>query len=235
MPTAGFSIGKFSDEAAEEQLFSFSFQANMELLEQMERSITDKDDKIKTVENLLETGLIEMANKEGELKVLRKENASLKNEVSTLQRAQTEQGSFASLVEELQKVISEKDGKIKSVEELLQAEVLKVTTKEKTVQALTQEVEALKEDVGKAQLEKDAQISVAQEVKDLQSLLKGKEEQMRSTELLLKEKEREMAKMAEQLQAGVPSLFEPMGSFGILMEGGGLSHKMAATMTILVL
>lgn len=33
-------------------------------------SITDKDDKIKTVEELLETGLIEMANKEEELKVM---------------------------------------------------------------------------------------------------------------------------------------------------------------------
>ncbi|XP_015262911.1 PREDICTED: kinectin [Gekko japonicus] len=180
---------------------SLSEQANTELLEQMERSITDKDDKIKTVEELLETGLIEMANKEDELKALRKENSSLRNEVASLQRAQTEQGSFASLVEELQKVISEKDGKIKSVEELLQAEVLKVTTKEKTVQDLTQEVEALKEDVGKAQLEKDAQISVAQEVKDLQDLLKGKEGEIHKMEALLDERGEEMAQQRKELQA----------------------------------
>ncbi|XP_077180096.1 kinectin isoform X2 [Paroedura picta] len=180
-------------------------QANTELLEQMERSITDKDEKIKTVEELLETGLIEMANKEEELKALRAENSSLKNEVTSLQRTQTEQGSFATLVEELQKVISEKDGKIKSVEELLQAEVLKVTAKEKTVQALAREVEALKEDVGKAQLEEDAQTTIAQEVKDLQSQLKGKEEQVGSLELLLREKEGEIAKMAEQLQVSVAS------------------------------
>ncbi|XP_077180102.1 kinectin isoform X7 [Paroedura picta] len=157
-------------------------QANTELLEQMERSITDKDEKIKTVEELLETGLIEMANKEEELKALRAENSSLKNEVTSLQRTQTEQGSFATLVEELQKVISEKDGKIKSVEELLQAEVLKVTAKEKTVQT-----------------------TIAQEVKDLQSQLKGKEEQVGSLELLLREKEGEIAKMAEQLQVSVAS------------------------------
>ncbi|XP_053112030.1 kinectin isoform X11 [Hemicordylus capensis] len=178
-----------------------SEQTNKDLLEHMERSITEKDDKIKTVEELLEAGLIEMANKEDELKTLRMENTSLKSEIGNLQRVQTEQVSFASLVEELQKVISEKDGKIKSVEELLQAEVLKVATKEKTVQALTQEIEALKEDVGKkAQLEKDTQISVAQEVKDLQNLLKGKEEQVRTMENLLKEKEREMAKKGEWLQ-----------------------------------
>ncbi|XP_054826554.1 kinectin [Eublepharis macularius] len=200
-----------------------SEQANTELLEQMEMSITEKDEKIKTVEELLETGLIEMANKEEELKALRTENSSLKSEVVNLQRAQTEQGSFASLVEELQKVISEKDGKIRSVEELLQAEVLKVTTKEKTVQALTQEVEALKEDVGKAQLEKDAQISVAQEVKDLQSLLKGKEEQVRSMELLLKE-ERERAKMGERLQASAESANKDLEA--LLKGKQGELHKL---------
>uniref|UniRef100_A0A7M4FKY8 Kinectin 1 n=1 Tax=Crocodylus porosus TaxID=8502 RepID=A0A7M4FKY8_CROPO len=82
--------------------------------------IREKDDKIKTVEELLEAGLIEVANKEEELKVLRTENSSLKNEVQNLQSQQ----------------IHEKDGKIKSVEELLQAEILKVANKEKTVQVL---------------------------------------------------------------------------------------------------
>nr|XP_056707155.1 kinectin [Euleptes europaea] len=135
-------------------------------------------------------------------------------------------GSFALLVEELQKVISEKDGKIRSVEELLQAEVLKVTTKEKTVQALSQEVEALREDVGKAQLEKDAQISVAQEVKDLQNLLKGKEEQVRNMELLLKEKEREIAKMAEQFQASTASANKDLET--LLKGKQGEIHKMEA-------
>nr|XP_034959735.1 kinectin isoform X6 [Zootoca vivipara] len=182
-----------------------SEQTNKDLLEQMERSMTDKDDKIKTVEELLEAGLIEMANKEDELKALRTENASLKSEVENLQRVQTEQVSFATLVEELQKVISEKDGKIKSVEELLQAEVLKVATKEKTVQGLAQEIEALKEEIGKAQLGKDTQISAAQEVRDLQNLLKRKEEQVTSMEVSLREKESEIAKKGEWLQVSASS------------------------------
>ncbi|XP_078240128.1 kinectin isoform X14 [Pogona vitticeps] len=177
-----------------------SEQVNKEVLEQMERSITEKDGKIKEVEELLETGLIETVNKAEELKLLKTENTALKKEVENLQKVQTEQVSFASLVEELQKVISEKDGKIKSVEELLQAEVLKVATKEKTVMALTQEIEALKEEVGKAHLEKEAQISVAQEIKELQNLLKGKEEQVRRLETALREKESEMAKKGEWLQ-----------------------------------
>ncbi|KAJ7345407.1 hypothetical protein JRQ81_001357 [Phrynocephalus forsythii] len=190
-----------------------SEQANKELLEQMERSITEKDGKIKEVEGLLETELIETANKSEVLKALKTENVALKKEVETLQKAQTEQVSFASLVEELQKVISEKDGKIKSVEELLQAEVLKVATKEKTImsplsnlvcfvieKALAQEIEALKEEVGKAHHEKEAQISVAQEIRDLQNLLNGKEEQVRRLEMSLREKESEMAKKGEWLQ-----------------------------------
>ncbi|XP_078240100.1 kinectin isoform X11 [Pogona vitticeps] len=154
-----------------------SEQVNKEVLEQMERSITEKDGKIKEVEELLETGLIETVNKAEELKLLKTENTALKKEVENLQKVQTEQVSFASLVEELQKVISEKDGKIKSVEELLQAEVLKVATKEKTVM-----------------------ISVAQEIKELQNLLKGKEEQVRRLETALREKESEMAKKGEWLQ-----------------------------------
>ncbi|XP_019406411.1 PREDICTED: kinectin isoform X2 [Crocodylus porosus] len=173
-----------------------SEQTNKELLEHLERSIREKDDKIKTVEELLEAGLIEVANKEEELKVLRTENSSLKNEVQNLQSQQLDQ----PLVEELQKTIHEKDGKIKSVEELLQAEILKVANKEKTVQALAQEIETLKEEIGNSKLEMEKQVSFASQVKDLQILLKGKDEHMRTMEALLEEKQKEIAKKAEWLQ-----------------------------------
>ncbi|XP_053923720.1 kinectin isoform X4 [Cuculus canorus] len=182
-----------------------SEQANKDTLEQMERSMREKDDKIKTVEELLETGLIQVANKEEELKALRTENSSLKKELQSLQIQQSEQVSFQSLVEELQKVIHEKDGKIKSVEELLQAEILKVASKEKTVQALTQEIEALKEEIGNTQLEMEKQVSIASQVKELQALLKGKEEQMKITEALLEEKEKEIVKKGECLQVPAAS------------------------------
>ncbi|KAM6393945.1 kinectin isoform 2-T2 [Pluvialis apricaria] len=177
-----------------------SEQANKDLLEQMERSVRERDDKIKTVEELLETGLIQVANKEEELKALRTENSSLRKELQSLQIQQSEQVSFQSLVEELQKVIHEKDGKIKSVEELLQAEILKVASKEKTVQALTQEIEALKEEVGNSQLEMEKQVSITSQVKELQTLLKGKEKQVKTMEALLEEKEKEIVKKGEWLQ-----------------------------------
>ncbi|XP_074765293.1 kinectin [Athene noctua] len=177
-----------------------SEQANKDLLEQMERSMRERDDKIKTVEELLEAGLIQVANKEEELKALRTENSSLRKELQSLQIQQSEQVSFQSLVEELQKVIHEKDGKIKSVEELLQAEILKVANKEKTVQALTQEIEALKEEVGNSQLEMEKQVSITSQVKELQTLLKGKEKQVKTMEALLEEKEKEIVKKGEWLQ-----------------------------------
>ncbi|KAF1624508.1 Kinectin, partial [Eudyptes filholi] len=178
-----------------------SEQTNKDLLEQMERSMRERDDKIKTVEELLEAGLIQVANKEEELKALRTENSSLRKELQSLQIQQSEQVvSFQSLVEELQKVIHEKDGKIKLVEELLQAEILKVASKEKTVQALTQEIEALKEEVGNSQLEMEKQVSITSQVKELQTLLKGKEKQVKTMEALLEEKEKEIVKKGEWLQ-----------------------------------
>uniref|UniRef100_A0A8C6IZR5 Ribosome receptor lysine/proline rich domain-containing protein n=1 Tax=Melopsittacus undulatus TaxID=13146 RepID=A0A8C6IZR5_MELUD len=123
--------------------------------------LQEKDDKIKTVEELLEAGLIQVANKEEELKALRTENSSLRKELQSLQIQQSE--------------IHEKDGKIKSVEELLQAEILKVASKEKTVQ-----------------------VSLLQYL--LSFLLKGKEEQVKIMEALLEEKEKEIVKKGEWLQ-----------------------------------
>ncbi|XP_016154295.1 PREDICTED: kinectin isoform X3 [Ficedula albicollis] len=154
-----------------------SEQTNKDLIEQMEKSMRERDDKIKTVEELLEAGLIQVATKEEELKALRTENSSLRKELQSLQIQQSEQVSFQSLVEELQKVIHEKDGKIKSVEELLQAEILKVASKEKTVQ-----------------------VTITSQVKELQTLLKGKEKQLKTMEALLEEKEKEIVKKGECLQ-----------------------------------
>ncbi|KAI2571354.1 KTN1 isoform 12, partial [Pan troglodytes] len=145
------------------------YQPNKDVVEQMEKCIQEKDEKLKTVEELLETGLIQ---------AIRTENSSLTKEVQDLKAKQNDQVSFASLVEELKKVIHEKDGKIKSVEELLEAELLKVANKEKTVQDLKQEIKALKEEIGNVQLEKAQQLSITSKVQELQNLLKGKEEQM---------------------------------------------------------
>ncbi|XP_058149376.1 kinectin isoform X13 [Dasypus novemcinctus] len=154
-----------------------SEQPNKDVVEQMEKCIQEKDEKLKTVEELLETGLIQVATKEEELKALRTENSSLAKEVRDLKSKQNDQVSFASLVEELKKVIHEKDGKIKSVEELLEAELLKVANKEKTIQ-----------------------LSITSQVQELQNLLKGKEEQINTMKAVLEEKEKELANRGKWLQ-----------------------------------
>uniref|UniRef100_G1MBB7 Kinectin 1 n=1 Tax=Ailuropoda melanoleuca TaxID=9646 RepID=G1MBB7_AILME len=177
-----------------------SEQPNKDVVEQMEKCIQEKDEKLKTVEELLETGLIQVATKEEELNAIRTENSSLTKEVQDLKAKQNDQVSFASLVEELKKVIHEKDGKIKSVEELLEAEVLKVANKEKTIQDLKQEIEALKEEIGNIQLEKAQQLSITSQIQELQNLLKGKEEQMNAMKTILEEKEKDLANRGKWLQ-----------------------------------
>uniref|UniRef100_A0A8C9AKJ6 Kinectin 1 n=1 Tax=Prolemur simus TaxID=1328070 RepID=A0A8C9AKJ6_PROSS len=177
-----------------------SEQPNKEVVEQMEKCIQEKDEKLKTVEELLETGLIQVATKEEELNAIRTENSSLTKEVQDLKAKQNDQVSFASLVEELKKVIHEKDGKIKSVEELLEAELLKVANKEKTVQGLKQEIEALKEEIGNVQLEKAQQLSITSQVQELQNLLKGQEQQMSTMKAVLEEKEKDLANTGKWLQ-----------------------------------
>ncbi|XP_033043840.1 kinectin isoform X7 [Trachypithecus francoisi] len=154
-----------------------SEQPNKDVVEQMEKCIQEKDEKLKTVEELLETGLIQVATKEEELNAIRTENSSLTKEVQDLKAKQNDQVSFASLVEELKKVIHEKDGRIKSVEELLEAELLKVANKEKTVQ-----------------------LSITSQVQELQNLLKGKEEQMNTMRAVLEEKEKDLANTGKWLQ-----------------------------------
>uniref|UniRef100_H0XCG0 Kinectin 1 n=1 Tax=Otolemur garnettii TaxID=30611 RepID=H0XCG0_OTOGA len=177
-----------------------SEQPNKDVVEQMEKCIQEKDEKLKTVEELLETGLIQVATKEEELNAIRTENSSLTKEVQELKAKHNDQVSFASLVEELKKVIHEKDGKIKSVEELLEAELLKVANKEKTIQGLKQEIEALKEEIGNVQLEKAQQLSITSQVQEFQNLLKGKEEQMNTMKAILEEKEKDLTNAGKWLQ-----------------------------------
>uniref|UniRef100_A0A8C3TAP5 Kinectin 1 n=1 Tax=Chelydra serpentina TaxID=8475 RepID=A0A8C3TAP5_CHESE len=178
------------------QNMNFSLKAEVQKLQAL---TNEQDDKIKTVEELLEAGLIQVANREEELKALRAENSSLKKEVQSLHIEQSEQVFNWLVMSPLCSVlrIREKDGKIKSVEELLEAEVLKVANKEKTVQAFTQEIEALKEEVGNSQLEMEKQVKC---LRAGSMRLMGKEEQMKTMEALLEEKEKDIAKKGEWLQ-----------------------------------
>ncbi|XP_041490122.1 kinectin isoform X7 [Microtus oregoni] len=154
-----------------------SQQPNKDIMEQMEKCIQEKDEKLKTVEELLETGLIQVATKEEELNAIRTENSTLTKEVQELKAKQSDQVSFVSLVEELRRVIHEKDGQIKSVEELLEVELLKVANKEKTVQ-----------------------LSVTSQVQELQNLLRGKEEEVNTMKAALEDKDRDLTDRGKCIQ-----------------------------------
>ncbi|XP_076401002.1 kinectin isoform X17 [Peromyscus maniculatus bairdii] len=154
-----------------------SQQPNKDVVEQMEKCIQEKDEKLKTVEELLETGLIQVATKEEELNAIRTENSTLTKEVQELKAKQSDQVSFVSLIEELRKAIHEKDGQIKSVEELLEVELLKVANKEKTVQ-----------------------LSVSSQVQELQNLLRGKEEQVNTMKAALEAKDKDLTDRGKWIQ-----------------------------------
>ncbi|XP_075048819.1 kinectin isoform X15 [Mixophyes fleayi] len=142
-------------------------QGNKDLLGQMEKSMQERDEKIKTVEELLETGLIEVANKEEALRALRDENASLRRDVQNLKAQHNDQVALTSVVEDLKNVIHERDGKIRSVEDMLQAEQLRADKEERTVQ-----------------------VSSMAQVQDLQNQLKGREETLKVTEERFNEREK---------------------------------------------
>ncbi|XP_075699383.1 kinectin isoform X3 [Rhinoderma darwinii] len=153
-------------------------QANKEVLVQMEQSMQEKDEKLKTVEELLESGLIHVANKEEDLRLLRDENASLRMDLQNFKAQHNDQVALTSLVvEDLRNVIHEKDGKIKSVEDLLRAEQLRVDKEGRTVQ-----------------------VSSTTQVQELHNQLKGKEESLKVVEEWYNEREKVILEKEKQIE-----------------------------------
>uniref|UniRef100_A0A8C0UMD8 Kinectin 1 n=1 Tax=Cyanistes caeruleus TaxID=156563 RepID=A0A8C0UMD8_CYACU len=147
-----------------------TLQAEVQKLQTLlSEQVQERDDKIKTVEELLEAGLIQVATKEEELK----------NQILWICLSSSIFFFQPANVSLLFLRINEKDGKIKSVEELLQAEILKVASKEKTVQVFL-----------------GFMLCVCVQW----HRLKGKEKQMKTMEALLEEKEKEIVKKGECLQ-----------------------------------
>ncbi|XP_041431073.1 kinectin isoform X7 [Xenopus laevis] len=153
------------------------FKANKDTLGQLEKSSQEKDEKIKTVEELLETGLIQLANKEEELRTMRNENESMRSGLKTLQEQQTAQISLTSVLEELKNQIHEKEGTIKSVQDLLQAEQQKVNSQEATVR-----------------------LSNGAQVQELQNELRNKEDSLKNIEMRFKEREKDIVDRERQIQ-----------------------------------
>ncbi|XP_019721035.1 kinectin isoform X2 [Hippocampus comes] len=117
--------------------------ASLLAFDQIQRSVQEKEENMKTVESLLEKGLIEVANKEEELKTVREENEALKQKLVVLQGKLADQISSESIVQELHSKIQERDLKVKSMEDSLQAAQDSYSAKAQAAEALEQQFAAL--------------------------------------------------------------------------------------------
>ncbi|KAG8449422.1 hypothetical protein GDO86_016174 [Hymenochirus boettgeri] len=173
------------------------YKAVKDALGQLKKSMQEKDEKIKTVEELLEAGLIQLANKEAELRILRDENELL---LKSLQDQQTAQVPLTSVVEQLKNEIHEKEGKIKSVQDLLHVEHQRAESQEAFVKALKQETETLKEALGNSQLEKAEQVSSTAQIQKLQKELRIKEDSLINIKMQYTEREKNLAEKERRIQ-----------------------------------
>ncbi|XP_051942978.1 kinectin isoform X2 [Hippocampus zosterae] len=117
--------------------------ASLVAFDQIQRSVQEKEENMRTVESLLEKGLIEVANKEEELKTVREENEALKQKLVALQGKLADQISSESIVQELHSKIQERDLKVKSMEDSLQTAQDSYSAKALAVEALEQQFAAL--------------------------------------------------------------------------------------------
>ncbi|KAK5916734.1 hypothetical protein CgunFtcFv8_011687 [Champsocephalus gunnari] len=180
-------------------------------LDQFQMSVREKEDNMKTVEDLLEKGLIEVANKEEELKAVREENKGLKQEMEALKTMTAEQAPSESMMEDLQSMIQEKDVKLKSVEESLQTAQESSSTREKAVEALEQQLAALQTEMEQLRQKETTQVSSSDaELQNLHAQLAAKDQEIQMLQAEMEARTNAVSEQVEQMQqqqsqAAVPS------------------------------
>uniref|UniRef100_A0A3B3R5Z1 Kinectin 1 n=1 Tax=Paramormyrops kingsleyae TaxID=1676925 RepID=A0A3B3R5Z1_9TELE len=179
-----------------------SEQAHSQLaLDAYQKSIQEKEDKIKTVEQLLEIGMIEVANKEEDLKKLKEENEALKHDVEALQQYQREQTPPESVLEELQRTVQEKDERLKMLEKKLQAELENVLKQESVTQELEKQVKSLSAEVDLARQREATEAEASgTRLRELQALLAGRDEEVQDMQRALVTGAREATNKEQQVQ-----------------------------------
>uniref|UniRef100_A0A1A8JRP9 Kinectin 1 n=1 Tax=Nothobranchius kuhntae TaxID=321403 RepID=A0A1A8JRP9_NOTKU len=176
-------------------------------LDQFQMSVREKEESIKMVEGLLENGLIEVANKEEELKKVRAEREALRREIEDLKRTTAEKVSAESTVEALQTKIHEKDLQLLSLEESLQKEKASSASRGKALETLEQQLTALQVELEQLRT-KEASTS-ATELQELQTQLAAKDQEIQMLKAELEARAKELMEKVEQAQqqsnSGVPS------------------------------
>uniref|UniRef100_V9K8N5 Kinectin n=1 Tax=Callorhinchus milii TaxID=7868 RepID=V9K8N5_CALMI len=170
------------------------------MVEQMQKSIEDRDEKIKTVEELLETGLIQVANKGEEIEALDKENRILKQRILALEIEKAAQVSSSSLMADLHQTIDEQNKQIQSAKELLEAENIKMEINEREIQALKEDNEMLKQEGQEAQFQKTELVSTASKLEQAENIIRKKEQEVNSLKDSLSESAQALSNKATKIQ-----------------------------------
>uniref|UniRef100_A0A8C0XD31 Ribosome receptor lysine/proline rich domain-containing protein n=1 Tax=Castor canadensis TaxID=51338 RepID=A0A8C0XD31_CASCN len=163
-------------------------------------SIQEKDEKLKTVEELLETGLIQVATKEEELNVkhfidLKQEIKALKEEIGNVQLEKAQQLSITSQVHELQNLLKGKEEQMNTMKTVLEEKEKDLANTGKWLQDLQEENESLK-----AHAQEVAQHNFKETCFCKNSRLKEKEYEMKRVEAMLKERESDLSSKTKLLQ-----------------------------------
>ncbi|XP_066526430.1 kinectin isoform X2 [Hoplias malabaricus] len=179
-----------------------SEQASSQLaVEQFKQSLQEKEEKIKTVELLLEAGLIEVANKEGELKTIREENDTLKRHIEVLQQQTAEQKQSDTTLEELQMQVKEKNERIKSVEESLESALKKELSQVKAIENLEQQVQNLGAELTEVRSrETQGNTNTSAQLLELQTILSCKDQELQRIQTEMEEVAKEAKQKIEQQQ-----------------------------------
>ncbi|XP_028839189.1 kinectin isoform X2 [Denticeps clupeoides] len=179
-----------------------SAQASSQLaVEQFQRRLQEKDERIKTVESLLESGLIEVANKQEEIKGMKAENDHLKREIEALHQKTIEQASLESLLDDLRRQLHQKDEKIRNLEEEVEKALENGASRGKMVETLEQQVFVLKAEMEQLKANKpEVTAEPSPQVLELQSQLAVKEQELQTLQKELEVVTKEVVLREQQLQ-----------------------------------
>uniref|UniRef100_A0A9J7X1F0 Kinectin 1 n=1 Tax=Cyprinus carpio carpio TaxID=630221 RepID=A0A9J7X1F0_CYPCA len=169
-------------------------------MDQLKQSLQQRDEKVRMVENLLESSLIQVANKEDELKAIKNDYEDLKQQLEAVQKHATEQVTMSEkMLEELQQKIQEKDEKIRSVEESLQSAMNKESERKKAMEDLQQQVETLNTELQLRSREtQESNSDLNSKIQELHVQLKAKDQDV---ERLRRELEKEIQQQQQAVSA----------------------------------
>ncbi|XP_033843587.1 kinectin isoform X1 [Periophthalmus magnuspinnatus] len=175
--------------------------ASQMTLDQIQKSVQEKEESMKTVEGLLEKGLIEVANKEEELKASREEAEALKQEIDALKK-QLEQASSESIEQDYQSQIQERDQKVESLQEALQTAQDNSSVLEKRAESLEQTLAAVQAELEQLRQTPSPEESTdsSAQIQDFQQQLLAKDQEIHRLGAELEARTKELSETLEQQQ-----------------------------------